>query len=95
MPPSTASEAVGNILKHSGARIASIDVRSGPDRLTIRIHDDGVGGADERRGTGLAGMAARVRGMDGIFRVTSPRGGPTTIDVVIPYAARTEAARET
>ena len=53
------------------------------DQLSVEITDDGVGGADPA-GQGLSGLAARVAGVDGQFRVTSPRGGPTTMEVTLP-----------
>ena len=84
-----ASEAVANILKHSKARVASVGVVDEPGptpAIRITIHDDGCGGADAGRGSGLAGMRARVEGVDGSFRVDSPKGGPTTIVAVIPLA---------
>ncbi|MCP3936039.1 MAG: sensor histidine kinase [Actinomycetia bacterium] len=80
-----ASEAISNIMKHSGARTASIQVHSDADRLIMSIHDDGHGGADVSKGSGLAGMAARVNGTDGRFDVSSPPGGPTTVTVELPY----------
>jgi signal transduction histidine kinase len=84
-----ASEAVANILKHAQARVASIrldDDRLDDGRQAVRltVHDDGCGGADASRGTGLAGIRARVEGVDGVFRITSPLGGPTTLVVVVP-----------
>jgi signal transduction histidine kinase len=85
-----ASEAVANILKHSKARVASVRVVDEPGRtpaIRITIHDDGCGGADADRGSGLAGMRARVEGVDGSFRVESPKGGPTTIVAVIPLTS--------
>jgi signal transduction histidine kinase len=85
-----ASEAVANILKHSNARVASVRVVDEPGptpAIRITIHDDGRGGADADRGSGLAGMRARVEGVDGSFRVDSPKGGPTTIVAVIPLTA--------
>jgi len=84
------SEAVANILKHSHARVGSVrvdDVAGPPRAIRVTIHDDGRGGADSSRGSGLAGMRARVEGVDGSFRVASPPGGPTTIVAVIPLAA--------
>ena len=78
------SEAVANVLKHAAARTASINVHGDRDVVRVRIHDDGRGGADARRGTGLAGMAARVRGADGTITIDSPPGGPTVLSVELP-----------
>ena len=79
------SEAVTNILKHADARSASVDVCAERDALTITVVDNGRGGADAGSGTGLAGITARVHGFDGVFRLTSPVGGPTTLYATLPY----------
>src|SRR5205823_8978427 len=66
------AEALTNIAKHAGARHASVVVRR-PDRtLRVVITDDGVGGADPAAGSGLAGLADRVSGVDGRLIVDSP-----------------------
>jgi signal transduction histidine kinase len=83
------NEAVANVLKHARARTASVRVHDEPGLLPairIVVHDDGRGGADATRssGSGLAGIAARVTGVDGVFEVDSPTGGPTTLTAVIP-----------
>ena len=54
------SEALANVVKHARARQAVVDVARHDDRLLIRVSDDGVGGADAQRGTGLTGLAQRV-----------------------------------
>jgi signal transduction histidine kinase len=58
-------------------------VRAG-DRLHVIISDDGSGGADPARGTGLAGLARRVASVDGTFEIASPPGGPTLVTVDLP-----------
>jgi signal transduction histidine kinase len=78
------TEALTNVVKHSRASQAGVTVTRGPDRLCIEVTDDGVGGADETRGTGLAGIRHRVRALDGAAEVSSPAGGPTTIRVELP-----------
>jgi signal transduction histidine kinase len=78
------SEALTNVMKHSQARTAAIDVVSTDDALTVAVYDDGRGGAS-LSGTGLAGIAARARGLNGSFDLSSPPGGPTTLTVVLPY----------
>ena len=50
----------------------------------MTVHDDGVGGADPADGTGILGIRARVRAVDGTFSITSPAGGPTTLVAEIP-----------
>ncbi|MFE3119945.1 sensor histidine kinase [Streptomyces niveus] len=77
------SESVTNAVKHSGA--TSIEVRVVEDTRTLRIRvtDDGKGGAD-LSGSGLFGLARRVDALDGLLRIDSPPGGPTTITAEIP-----------
>ena len=55
-----------------------------PAMLCVAITDDGHGGADERGGSGLAGIRRRVEAHDGTFALTSPPGGPTTLTVSLP-----------
>jgi signal transduction histidine kinase len=79
------AEALTNVARHSRAAQAAVTVRrerGGP--LWISITDDGVGGADPGRGTGLRGLADRVSGVDGQLRVDSPVGGPTVLTVELP-----------
>ncbi|GIF05011.1 sensor histidine kinase [Actinoplanes siamensis] len=78
------AEALTNVVKHSGATSAEVTVRRDGDRLRVRVADDGAGGADEHGGSGLAGMRRRVAAYDGRFVLTSPPGGPTTMDVELP-----------
>ncbi|HEU5332059.1 MAG TPA: sensor histidine kinase [Actinocrinis sp.] len=78
------SEALANIAKHAQANEARIDVERMRGRLWIRIRDDGVGGADPGRGSGLAGLARRAASVDGSFHLSSPAGGPTVISVELP-----------
>jgi signal transduction histidine kinase len=77
------AEALTNIAKHAHAHHARVLVVGVADQLSVEITDDGVGGADPA-GQGLSGLAARVAGVDGQFRVTSPAGGPTTLEVTLP-----------
>ncbi len=79
------AEAVTNIVKHAKARTGSVHIIDEASALRIRVHDDGRGGADLGGGSGLAGIAARVRGNDGTFSLSSPPGGPTTIDIELPH----------
>ncbi|MFI6101422.1 sensor histidine kinase [Lentzea sp. NPDC051213] len=78
------AEALTNVAKHSGARHASVTLETDDHRLTVVIHDDGKGGADEKAGTGLNGIRGRVAALDGTATVTSPEGGPTVLTVVLP-----------
>jgi signal transduction histidine kinase len=78
------AEGLTNIAKYSQARLATVTIRRHDDRLDLRITDDGRGGADERRGSGLAGIRRRAEALDGTFALTSPEGGPTTMNVSLP-----------
>jgi signal transduction histidine kinase len=81
------SECLANIARHAGARQATIDVRRDGRRLHIRVADDGVGGADPARGTGLVSLAQRAKSVDGSLRIDSPPGGPTVVEVELPCAS--------
>ena len=91
-----------NIRLHSGARAASLTLTSDPSRVRLEIVDDGEGfeveqtlGAAARRGRlGLAGMRERIRLLDGSLEITSRRGGPTTISVVVPRWQGTQTQAE-
>ena len=78
------NEAIANVLKHARARGASINVARVGANVRVMVHDDGHGGAAPIGGTGLAGIRARVHGVDGAFTLTSPAGGPTTLVAEIP-----------
>lgn len=78
------AEALTNVSKHSGADAAAVTVAREGDRLLLTVTDDGRGGADESRGSGLGGIRRRVEAYDGRFSMTSPPGGPTTIQVELP-----------
>lgn len=78
------TEALTNVARHSGATRANVAIARASDRLVIEIHDNGHGGADASKGTGLAGLRERVAGMGGTTYVISPEGGPTTILVELP-----------
>ena len=80
------SEALTNVAKHAQATQAEVFVQQASDRLHVIISDDGIGGADPARGTGLAGLAKRASSVDGTFEIASPPGGPTLITVDLPCA---------
>lgn len=77
------AEALTNVAKHAGASRASVTVRHRDGVLSVRVSDDGVGGADPA-GAGLSGLAGRVGAVDGRLSIESPRGGPTIITVEMP-----------
>lgn len=79
------SEALTNVAKHAReATRADVTVTRLGGILRVVIADDGVGGADPSRGSGLRGLAQRVRSVDGTFRMSSPVGGPTMMSVELP-----------
>jgi signal transduction histidine kinase len=78
------SECLANIARHSSARQAAVDVRLTDGVLRIQVTDDGVGGADPARGTGLASLVQRARSVDGTLRLDSPVGGPTVVTAELP-----------
>ena len=80
------AEAVANIAKHASASRASIAVTKENDRLRIEIDDDGVGGADPARGTGLRGLTDRVEALGGALEVESPASGGTRLVADIPVS---------
>ncbi|MBD8704582.1 sensor domain-containing protein [Frigoribacterium sp. CFBP 13712] len=87
------SELLANIAKHSGAATASVQVRtvrsSRTAHLTVKVVDDGHGGAETVAGHGLAGIRERIDGLRGTMTVTSPVGGPTVVTVALPLRAVT------
>ncbi|MFG2167107.1 sensor histidine kinase [Micromonospora chersina] len=80
------SEALTNIARHAGARSATVHGWIHRGELIVTVVDDGVGGADPTRGTGLAGLAARLAALDGQVTVVSPAGGPTEVRMQCPIS---------
>jgi signal transduction histidine kinase len=78
------SECLTNIARHAKARHATVDVRRDGQRLRVQVTDDGVGGADPARGSGLASLEQRARSVDGSLSIDSPPGGPTLVTVELP-----------
>jgi signal transduction histidine kinase len=80
-----AAELLANAIKHSSANLIEIDIdTTRPGVLRLRVGDDGRGGADPSRGTGLDGLRQRVSTVDGALTVSSPPGGPTSVTVELP-----------
>jgi signal transduction histidine kinase len=79
-----AAELLTNAAKHSGAQRAKLEVSHQPGRVTMRVSDDGTGGARLEPGGGLAGLAERVETVDGVLQIESPAGGPTMVTVELP-----------
>jgi len=80
------SESLTNIAKYANASSAAVDVRHANGGLVVEIVDDGIGGADTRRGSGLRGLADRVEALGGRLRIWSPPGGGTLVEAEIPCA---------
>lgn len=78
------SEALANVARHAGATKASVAVVRSGDHLIVEIRDNGAGGADPARGTGLRGLRDRVTSLGGTMDLLSPTGGPTTLLVELP-----------
>ena len=83
-----AAELIANATKHSYANQIKIKIYTErTEVLRLEVSDDGIGGADAGRGSGLAGLAQRVSTVDGRIDVVSPAGGPTTVAVELPLRA--------
>jgi PAS domain S-box-containing protein len=78
------SEALTNVVKHSGAQGAQVAARVDNGALRVEIRDNGVGGADPSRGSGLTGLRDRVEALGGTIQITSPAGSGTSLVVDIP-----------
>lgn len=80
------SEALANVIKHADATRVDIVIARSDGVLVAEVADDGRGGADPA-GRGLTGLRQRVRALDGTLRITSPKGGPTTLRAELPCAS--------
>jgi signal transduction histidine kinase len=80
------AEALTNAVRHSAADTVEIGIGYCDGVLRATITDDGIGGADPSRGTGLLGVERRLATFDGIIAVTSPAGGPTIVVLEVPCA---------
>jgi hypothetical protein len=88
-------EILANAIRHGGANRVSVDLAYGESTLTIVVRDDGQGGADPVRGTGLRGIIRRLGAFDGVLHLQSPPGGPTVVTMEIPHvssSSRTSAS---
>jgi signal transduction histidine kinase len=81
------SEALQNVAKYAHATRATVAVRRVRGRVVVDVSDDGVGGADAARGSGLRGLADRVAALDGTIAVDSPAGRGTRLRAEIPICA--------
>ena len=82
------AEALTNVLKYAQASQATIRAHYDGEDVVVETEDDGIGGADERSGSGLQGLRDRVGALDGTIEVISPDGGGTLVRARIPYRQR-------
>ncbi|RZU53909.1 signal transduction histidine kinase [Krasilnikovia cinnamomea] len=78
------AEALANVVRHSRAGSARVSIRYAGGLLALVVSDDGRGGADPSRGTGLRGIQRRLAAFDGTMTVSSPPGGPTVVMMELP-----------
>jgi signal transduction histidine kinase len=82
------AEALQNVAKYSGASVATVRVDASASELRVEVSDDGVGGADASRGSGLRGLMDRVAAVDGVLDVESAPGRGTRLTCRIPVRSR-------
>jgi signal transduction histidine kinase len=80
------AESLTNVGKHAQATSATVDITRVNGQVVVEVVDDGIGGADTERGSGLRGLADRVEALGGRLRVWTPRGGGTRVRAEIPCA---------
>jgi PAS domain S-box-containing protein len=80
------AEALTNAAKHAQASLVSVEAEAIDGDLHVSVRDDGVGGADPARGSGLVGLTDRVEALGGRLTLHSPPGGGTTLDIDLPLA---------
>jgi signal transduction histidine kinase len=81
------SEALTNAAKHARASALDVNVDTGEGILRVCVRDNGVGGADPARGSGLIGLRDRIESLGGSIAVESPRGVGTSVTVTLPISA--------
>ena len=79
------AEALTNVAKHAQASEVSVCVSLDGANLLLSIRDDGVGGADSRKGSGLLGLIDRVEALGGTMTITSSPGSGTSLLAIIPF----------
>ena len=80
------SEALTNAAKHAQATVVCVDVEADDDALRVRVRDDGVGGAEFARGSGLVGLRDRVEALGGRITLQSDAGAGTSLSVRLPLS---------
>ena len=84
------SEMLANAEKHARASVVKVSAEASDGRLRVRVRDDGIGGADPVRGSGLLGLKDRIEALGGTFSVHSPVDGGTTVTCELPVTAGSE-----
>ena len=79
-----ASEAITNVAKHAQATVIDMRADGCDGALTLSISDDGIGGADPNRGSGIIGLKDRVEALGGTISVLSPPGHGTALHIQLP-----------
>ena len=81
------SEMLANAEKHARASVVEVSAEAADGMLRVRVRDDGIGGADPARGSGLLGLKDRIEALGGTFSVHSPAGRGTTVTCEVPVTA--------
>ncbi len=81
------SEALTNATRHAHASVVEVDAEACGGTLRVCVRDDGAGGADPLRGSGLVGLKDRIEALGGTFSMCSPAGGGTTVSCELPVLA--------
>jgi signal transduction histidine kinase len=87
------SEAVTNAAKHADASVVNVELHARAASLRLAIRDDGIGGADSGKGSGLVGLRDRIEALGGRLQIFSPTGNGTALLIEIPAEIRTPAGR--
>ena len=88
------AEALTNIAKYAGASAGEVEVTARDDVLQVRVRDDGRGGADFGRGSGLAGLKDRIEALGGRISLHSPPGVGTALEIALPLSDPSRSAWE-
>jgi signal transduction histidine kinase len=84
------SETLTNVVKHAEASVVFLELEAEDSVLRISARDDGIGGADPGRGSGMLGLMDRVHALSGRIEITSPAGGGTSLLVTVPLGDTAE-----
>ena len=79
-----ASEALTNVAKHAHANVVELNAARENEVLTLEVRDDGIGGVDPGRGSGILGLTDRVEALGGTMSIASPPRGGTTLSIRLP-----------